>query len=65
MGIILKKKKTNWEPKSRVNLTLKDKIRKKKTQFCFKETQVNLSQLTKLSMQVMHAIKFNKFFFIP
>jgi hypothetical protein len=45
--------KKNWEPKSQINLMLKDKIDKKK---------VNLSQPTKLSMQVMYAIRFHNFF---
>lgn len=40
----------------------KDKIRKNKTYFFIKKIQVNLSQLTKLLMQVIQVIEFNKFF---
>jgi hypothetical protein len=39
---------------------LKDEIGNKKP---FKKKQVNLSQPTKISMQVIHAIEFNKFFY--
>jgi hypothetical protein len=42
---------------------LKKKISKKNPIFVFiKKKQVNLSQSTKLLMQVMHIIKFNNFF---
>jgi hypothetical protein len=42
---------------------LKDKIGEKQKPIFILKNQVNLSQPTKLSMQVMHTIGFNKILF--
>ena len=55
--------KTNLKVKSSINSTLKEEIGKKTTiNFFFFKEQVNSSQSTKFATQVMHTIKFNKFF---
>jgi hypothetical protein len=55
--------KTNLKAKSSINSTLKEEIGKKNNnQFFLKKKQVNSSQSTKFATQIMHTIKFNKFF---
>jgi hypothetical protein len=57
--------KTNLKAKSSINSTLKEEIGKKNNNPFFlkkKKEQVNSSQSTKFATQIMHTIKFNKFF---